>query len=201
MTEAQPDNWRNHYEEGWEAWYPGFLRELSNYLKREPHVEYLIKTMITHKDLKTYNFIDKSKWGEGAWSNEPDKITWIDNTTNLPCLILRNNFGAWCGYVGISSGHPCFEVPHSKVRLVTNRELTFSSFAWIYDVGGVSHPTEKDENTYWWLGFSCSDYEKDLLPKMPSNPYCNPTYKTVEYVMEEVTKLANQLRVMECKSL
>lgn len=195
MTEPQQpnDNWRDHYDESWENWYPGVLRELSEHLKKEPHVEYLIKNMTAHKDIKVLTFLDKSSWDEGAWTNEPDKISWIDSATNLPCLILRNDFGAWCGYVGVSSGHPCFEVPHSKVRLVANRELTYSSFAWSDGIHGVSHPTEEEGNGCWWLGFSCSDYEKDVLPKMPQNPYCNSTYKTIEYVMEEVKSLARKL--------
>jgi hypothetical protein len=50
--------------------------------------------------------VDKSKWGEGAWNNEPDKKQWQDAETGLPCLIVRaRQTGSLCGYVGVPSTH------------------------------------------------------------------------------------------------
>lgn len=54
-----------------------------------------------------YRTADKSEWGEGPWQNEPDKVQWLDPETNYPCLIVRNQLGALCGYVGVPDGHPC----------------------------------------------------------------------------------------------
>lgn len=50
--------------------------------------------------------LDKSTWGDGAWQSEPDKVQWVDDTTGLDCLIVRNNGGALCGYVGLPESHP-----------------------------------------------------------------------------------------------
>jgi len=59
---------------------------------------------------KTWTFIDKSTWGEGPWTIEPDKIVWTDESTGLPCMVRRNErVGHLCGYVAIAEGHPLFE--------------------------------------------------------------------------------------------
>lgn len=55
-----------------------------------------------------YSTLDKSKWGPGPWQQEPDKVQWQDDATGLPCLMVRNHGGAWCGYVGVAEGHPLF---------------------------------------------------------------------------------------------
>jgi hypothetical protein len=55
-----------------------------------------------------YRTVDKSSWARGPWDSEPDKRQWRDDETGLPCLIVRNHSGAWCGYVGIGEGHPFY---------------------------------------------------------------------------------------------
>ena len=52
---------------------------------------------------------DKSEWEDGAWQTEPDKIQYMDEEFGFPCLILRNQLGALCGYVGVPSTHKAFE--------------------------------------------------------------------------------------------
>jgi hypothetical protein len=59
-------------------------------------------------ETKEYRTRDKSEWGPGAWQDEPDKAQFMDEPTGLPCLIVRNNSGALCGYVGVTEGHPYF---------------------------------------------------------------------------------------------
>lgn len=51
-----------------------------------------------------YRTADKSQWGEGPWTAEPDKRQWRDEATGLPCLIVRGPHGAFCGYVGVAGG-------------------------------------------------------------------------------------------------
>lgn len=60
-----------------------------------------------------YRTTDRSKWGSGPWDQEPDKVQWKDEQTGLPCLMVRNHGGAWCGYVGVSEGHPLFAKEYS----------------------------------------------------------------------------------------
>lgn len=49
----------------------------------------------------------------GPWDAEPCKQQWVDAATGLDCLAVRNPGGAWCGYVGVPTGHPCFEKSYS----------------------------------------------------------------------------------------
>jgi hypothetical protein len=63
--------------------------------------------------------VDKSTWGEGEWQREPDKKQWQDAETGLPCLIVRNNGGALCGYVGVPPGHPWHGKDYSDCTLPT----------------------------------------------------------------------------------
>ena len=52
-----------------------------------------------------------AKWGAGPWVDEPDHVTFV--SSGYPCILHRNHFGAWCGYVGIPSGHPFHGKSHS----------------------------------------------------------------------------------------
>ncbi len=61
-----------------------------------------------------YRTMDKSKWKDGPWQNEPDKKQWLDSETGMPCLIIRNNVGALCGYVGVAKNHPLFGLDYDK---------------------------------------------------------------------------------------
>lgn len=54
------------------------------------------------------SLVDKSEWGPGPWQSEPDKRQWQDETTGLPCLIVRGPVGALCGYVGVPPDHPAY---------------------------------------------------------------------------------------------
>lgn len=69
---------------------------------------------------------DKSAWGPGPWQEEPDKVQWLDEASGLPCLAVRNEqYGNWCGYVGVSAGHPLYEVeydsPSEKLKAAFER--------------------------------------------------------------------------------
>ena len=60
-----------------------------------------------------WTFLDKSTWPKCEWQEEPDKMQWTDAATGLLCLLVRNNLGALCGYVGVSEGHPLFQMDDS----------------------------------------------------------------------------------------
>ena len=51
---------------------------------------------------RQYSTMDKTGWGPGEWTDEPDKLQWVDEATGFDCLIVRNSLGALCGYVGVS---------------------------------------------------------------------------------------------------
>ena len=69
---------------------------------------------------------DKSAWGPGPWQEEPDKRQWQDEATGLPCLIVRNNGGALCGYVGVPKGHPDHGKDYDAVDVDVHGGLTFA---------------------------------------------------------------------------
>ena len=66
-----------------------------------------------------YHTQDKSKWGPGPWEGEADKLQFTDPETDLPCLIVRNQLGALCGYVGVLETHPWYRKKYSDCTLPT----------------------------------------------------------------------------------
>ena len=49
--------------------------------------------------------IDKTKWGDGPWQNEPDRVQWTHR--GFLCLLDRHQtWGSWNGYVAVEPGHP-----------------------------------------------------------------------------------------------
>lgn len=58
--------------------------------------------------LAVYHVRDRHPSGTGPWSGEADKVSWIDPTTGLACIIRRDKEGALHGYVAVGSGHPFY---------------------------------------------------------------------------------------------
>ena len=72
------------------------------------------------------DLIDKSKFVDGPWMDEPDRIEWIDDATEYPCLMIRGVLGHWCGYVGVNSSHPSFLNDQRQLDIDVHGGLTFS---------------------------------------------------------------------------
>lgn len=148
---------------------------------------------------RTYTTIDKSKWNEGPWMREPDKIQWIDKETDLDCLIVRNRMGALCGYVGVGPDHPFHSRSYDDLLdLDVHGGLTFSGSCDEDkpESEGICHvPMPGRSAAIWWLGFDCA-HGYDLVPTMQlfgcsSTP--GDVYRNVEYVRNECANLAKQL--------
>jgi len=58
--------------------------------------------------LQVYHNPDRKPSGDGPWNNEADKVSWIDETTGLGCIMLRQRNGTISGYVGVGPDHPLF---------------------------------------------------------------------------------------------
>lgn len=168
-------------------------------------------------------FLNKSTWGDGPWQKEPDKIQWTDERTGLPCLGVRHpTSGHWCGYVGVSEGHPAFGLHYNKADALAEPDengyhgldvhggLTFSDFCDEHpdaEAQGICHvPQPGQPEKVWWLGFDCG-HAFDLCPAydvylrhqgIPTfrSAWFGTHYRTLEYVQEECAKLATQLRAM-----
>lgn len=154
---------------------------------------------------------DKTTWGDGPWQSEPDKRQWVDENTGLPCMVRRGGQGAWCGYVGVSEGHPLFEKGHydDYNAIVVHGGVTFMDHCSNEDepARAICHIVEPGENdNVWWIGFDCNHggdiapetehlYKTLNLPCTPSFDVC-ATYKTIEYVTKETLGLAQQLKAL-----
>ena len=161
-----------------------------------------------------YTTVEKSDWGPGLWQDEPDKRQWSDEDTGLPCLMVRNQSGALCGYVGISEGHPCFGSDYDNAKPVTVIDDPGDEYygEWIDVHGGLTFagfcadttdeskhichkPSPSEPEKVWWLGFDCA-HSGDLCPSYASKyPRTGnyDTYKSLAYVISQCAKLAKQL--------
>jgi hypothetical protein len=153
---------------------------------------------------REWHFRDKSGYGDGPWMQEPDKVQWTDESTGLPCLIVRSRGGALCGYVGVAQNHPFYGQGYNDVpEESAHGGLTFSGKC-TGDEHGICHVVESGENdNVWWLGFDCAhcyDYspahakslESQGLYKMPDE-----VYRDIQYVKNCVTKLAAEIKSAE----
>jgi hypothetical protein len=112
----------------------------------------------------------------------------------LTGLIVRNRSGALCGYVGVGSDHPLFEVKYDRMaQFDVHGGLTYSDHCQ----GGICHvPDPGEPDNIWWLGFDCG-HGGDLIPAYRSitatRGLFNGTYRNVDYVRAQCESLAEQL--------
>ena len=130
------------------------------------------------------------------WETEPDSLEF--EAEGLPCVMLRNHYGIWCGYVGVDREHPLYGLP-------TNHELKLPS-SWfegrrglegtgpmdlfihvlsgkkLLDAcpismacqvhGGVNFaedsPPGQAPDGRWWFGFDCG-HGGDYMPELPDS--------------------------------
>jgi hypothetical protein len=152
--------------------------------------------------------LDRSEWGPGPWDGEPDKISWTDEATDLPCIMVRNDMGSWCGYVAVEPGHPAHGKYYDDVEVDVHGGLTFC--ASCNETGPIERsvchvPEPGKPGNVWWLGFDTA-HAWDVVPFMvgysrrsgtsdaPSWPGLpSITYKDAGYVRRECERLAAQL--------
>lgn len=164
---------------------------------------------------QTWSFIDKSIWGDGPWSNEVDKASWIDEATGLPCLAVRGHLGNWCGYVGVAEGHPLFGVgrnacpqqcgaawcAHTPESLLdVHGGITYSDYCQEDNQPhGICHIPEPGQPTHvYWFGFDCvhgGDLEPSMM-KFIRSFRRGSTYRDLAYVQAECRRLAAQLAAL-----
>lgn len=162
--------------------------------------------------------VDKAEWGPGPWQDEPDKAVWVDETTGLDCMIVRNHYGALCGYVGIPEGHPL----HGRDYNDVHGGLTFADACHPSDDDpgrGICHiPQPGRPDSVWWFGFDCT-HAFDVAPRMAADNRkryeeaktkgdlegmriwrnlegdgpMQSRYRSLPYVIEQVEGLAHQL--------
>ena len=175
---------------------------------------------------RSWTTADKEGWGDGPWMTEPDKIQWVDDETDLDCLIVRGPMGALCGYVGVPPEHPWHKRRYGDGRYNEEGEwddlaeqrgcpetiidihggLTYTELSeGVTEDRGVCHvPLEGRPHNVWWFGFDCA-HSHDLAPVMakhdrergdPPIRGMYETYRDVPYVRREVESLARQLAAL-----
>lgn len=158
--------------------------------------------------------IDKSKWGDGPWTHEPDRVEWRHK--GLPCLMARGpSFsGHWCGYVAVPPGHPYHGKHYDTPDVRVHGGLTYADKC----SGHVCHvPKPGEPDDVWWFGFDCA-HSGDLSPAMrarylhvgypfDSEPYNHKkalastaftdVYRDLDYVRAQTNRLAKQLAAVK----
>lgn len=143
---------------------------------------------------------------DGPWSEEPDKVAWTDPDTGYECLVIRNHFGALCGYVAIPPPHPFhgsdYAACTAKVCAGTYCEHSIDLQVQVH--GGVTYagPNQPDgigtgrSEDAWWFGFDCN-HAWDLAPALMGGPFFRSgeeTYRDLTFVIHEVRSFARQLK-------
>ncbi|MDP8928646.1 MAG: hypothetical protein M3O70_08760 [Actinomycetota bacterium] len=168
---------------------------------------------------EVYSVQDKSGWGAGPWQEEPDKVVWVDATTDLDCMIVRHpHLGHWCGYVGVAPEHPWHGISYDgclEDRSCTDQwecehtspERNVRVHGGVTFAGGcrddedpatsICHVPQPGRPTdVWWFGFDCA-HAGDLAPKVAATmgypPFPDERYRTQAYVVGETERLAKQL--------
>lgn len=139
----------------------------------------------------TEHKIDRNGWPAGEWDGEPDRVDFIH--AGFSCLLLRNNVGAWCGYVGVPETHPAFGKDYDNVEVAVHGGLTYANKCH----GHICHVPEPGmpENV-WWLGFDtahCGDVSPGMLRYGMKLYSDTEYYKNLAYARNQTEKLAEQL--------
>lgn len=146
--------------------------------------------------LKSGSYLDKSQWGEGEWRQEPDYLFWIEESSNLPCAIVRTPiYGSLCGYVGVPSGHPYYRMEYGGLNLKTCPELSYSDFlSPVFQIEWQSGILENYLNC-WFLGFH-GKLTIDLTPglkKFLPDAILPGAYRNLGEVFRQAEAMAKEL--------
>lgn len=151
---------------------------------------------------------DRTGWGSGPWDDEPDKAQWVDEQTDLDCLIVRNRYGALCGYVGVPSTHPAYGKDYDDQNVDVHGGLSYAAACRENEdpAHGICHVPEPGRaHDIWWFGFDMGHF-MDIQPGMEAffvaqgirsptsttGPF-RATYKPIDYVVQQCQGLALQL--------
>jgi len=168
------------------------------------------------KTIQYHDIRDRNQWQQPEIIPENertlDKQQWLDEETGMPCLMVRNFSGVWCGYVGVNNNHPLYGIGYgagyaSDVDLdkdqsdmlnaahnAAHAELTFSSKCSPDDKEhGICHIVEDGEDdNVWWFGFDCG-HSYDKSPSYDMHISDGATYCTKAYVEDVCHNLAKAL--------
>jgi hypothetical protein len=138
----------------------------------------------------------KTEWGDGPWQQEPDRVEF--EHAGLPCLALRNRYGAWCGYAAVPPDHPLHSRSYKELDFDVHGGFTYSDLC----CGEICHiPKPGEPDNVWWFGFDCA-HAMDVTPAMDAqlravglDPLRREydVYRDLSYVQNQIRSLADQL--------
>jgi hypothetical protein len=131
--------------------------------------------------------IDRSDWPAGPWDAEPDR--WEGEIGGFPALAVRNDLGAWCGYIGLPADHlwlQADELPDDVERAV-HGGFTYGPAA-CQELGPICHvPRPGQPDDVRWIGFDCAHY----YDQTPSGRVATSgVYRDLQYVKDCIARLA-----------
>jgi len=134
--------------------------------------------------------MDRSKWPQGPWSEEPDRESWVDETTGFQCLIQRHpEMGHLCGYIAVDATHPWHDKHYECIHADVHGDLTYAGHKRL----------DNPESELWYIGFDCA-HAGDVVPNLlASYPQWmlhlrDEEYRDWAYVRLEVLSLARQAK-------
>lgn len=96
----------------------------------------------------------------------------------------RTEMDTWCGYIYLPHTHPLFGIDYDDAELTVHGGLTYA----------------EREGDAWCFGFDCAHY-MDLRPdskifydEMDNDPFADATWKSIDFVINELDYLAKQLK-------
>jgi hypothetical protein len=135
------------------------------------------------------------------WVDEPDRLEWRHN--GVPCLIVRNDMGALCGYVAAPLGTEAqvWAELGEQLEDAAHGGITFSGPC--REGGRICHAPAPGEPDAFWYGFDCA-HSGDLVPwyvehsdRFPDNLAFSLTrgdvYRDVTYVKAACERMAELL--------
>ena len=161
----------------------------------------------------------------GPWEDEPDKLAWIDGASGKDCILLRQPAGEWAGYVGVSPAHPLWGFSHDALPtgagIRVHDPIDYAAgcdqdeepqISVCHVLGGAARRPQRlsrktrssigdDEHPdTWWFGFTANQ-PGDLLPNRvrPLEAEEGGTYRDIDFMYGEVTRLAGRLDALESK--
>lgn len=161
-----------------------------------------------------YTSEEKLKWwGYGEWVEEPDEV--LFEHEGIKCKIIRIclcdgpgtlpdgtylMFGGYlCGYIFVPKDNPNFGILYEDIEMDVHCGLSYSRM----------------QDDGYWIGFDCA-HSGDLVPSnvvlkklfhvdylipegFENHHLFNPTYKNMNFCIQECKSMAEQIRKAEAK--
>jgi len=148
---------------------------------------------------------------EKPWTSELDGA--VFEASGLQCMLLRGSFHVWCGYVGVPEGHlayqrmetecliteaPCVGLAyceHSLGHILrVHGGISFAGFMQFVKEGTpLPRDISDGLDPLWFFGFDAT-HSGDAIPGVPE---FIGTYRTQQYMLSQVERLAEQLAELQ----